>query len=158
MSRSRLANLPIRLTAGAFILNAGLKKLNGEKEASERVHKFAVGAYPALEGVPPERFVQGLAAAEIALGGALLSPFVVGDALAGVGLSAFAGGLLGLYAKTPGMRMEGSVRPSQNGTALAKDSWLAGMGLTLLASTAAGWRADRFRRNAKKARGSAKAT
>ncbi len=38
-----------------------------------------------------------------------------------------------MYLKTPGMRREGSVRPSQQGTALAKDVWLLGIGLTLVA-------------------------
>jgi hypothetical protein len=45
---------------------------------------------------------------------------------------AFAGGLLGLYARTPGMRKEGSIFPSRDGTALAKDVWMAGIGLGLV--------------------------
>ena len=53
-------------------------------------------------------------------------------ALAGLGLSAFATGLLGLYLKTPGMRKEGSLRPTEQGIALAKDVWLLGIGLSLV--------------------------
>lgn len=123
------------MATGAFILNSGLTKLKAEKETAHTLHGFASGAYPFLENVPPEQFAKGLAAAEMALGGALLAPVLVGDRLAGLALTTFAGGLIGLYAKTPGMRQEGSVRPSQDGTALAKDTWLAGIGLTLLASS-----------------------
>lgn len=47
-----------------------------------------------------------LAATEITLGAALLIPVI--PAAAGAGLAAFAGGLLGLYAKTPGMRQPGT--------------------------------------------------
>ena len=52
--------------------------------------------------------------------------------MAGAGLAAFSGGLLGLYARTPGMRREHSPFPSQQGTALAKDVWMAGIGLGLV--------------------------
>lgn len=45
---------------------------------------------------------------------------------------AFSAGLLTLYLKTPGMRQEGSVRPTEQGNGLAKDVWLLGTGLTLL--------------------------
>jgi hypothetical protein len=51
-----------------------------------------------------------LATTEIALGTALLIP-VIPAAVAGAGLAAFSGGLLGLYAKTPGMRKENSPFP-----------------------------------------------
>jgi hypothetical protein len=34
--------------------------------------------------------------------------------------------------QTPGMREEGSIKPTQAGTALAKDVWLVGAGLSLL--------------------------
>ncbi len=118
-----------------FILNAGLSKLQAEKDTHSRLHGFASGAYPVLENMPPEQFGKALGAAEIALGGALLAPVVVGDGLAGLALTSFAGGLVGLYLRTPGMRQEGSVRPSHDGTALAKDVWLAGIGLTLMASS-----------------------
>ena len=68
----------------------------------------------------------------MALGTALLLP-VVPAALAGASLTAFSAGLLGLYVKTPGMRREHSLRPSQQGTALAKDVWMMAIGLGLVA-------------------------
>lgn len=42
-------------------------------------------------------------------------------------------GLIGLYARTPGLRREGSVFPTQQGIGFAKDTWLAAMGISLLA-------------------------
>ena len=51
---------------------------------------------------------------------------------AGAALTAFAGGLVGLYLRTPGMREEGSLRPTQAGIGLAKDVWLLGIGLSLV--------------------------
>src|SRR5208282_2794080 len=66
-----------------------------------------------------------------ALGSALLLP-IVPSAVAGAGLTAFSGGLLGLYARTPGMRKENSPFPTQQGIALAKDVWMMGIGLGLV--------------------------
>ncbi|MGH9110210.1 MAG: hypothetical protein ACRDY3_12235 [Acidimicrobiales bacterium] len=119
------------MAVGAFILNAGLGKLEADKEAAGRLHQMASGTYPVLEKLPPGGFVKALAMGEIALGGTLMLPLVE-DSLAGLALSTFASGLLGLYLKTPGMRIEGSIRPSQQGTALAKDFWLLGIGISLL--------------------------
>jgi hypothetical protein len=72
-----------------------------------------------------------LAAGEIALGTALVAPMVP-PGVAGLGLTAFAGGLIGLYFKVPGMRQQESVRPTERGLALAKDSWLFSIGLALV--------------------------
>ena len=47
-------------------------------------------------------------------------------------LPPFSGGLVGMYLKTPGMREEGSLAPTQDGTALAKDVWMLGIGASLL--------------------------
>lgn len=154
--RSRLANLPVRVAAGAFILNSGLGKLKADKDTAHHLHGFASGTYPFLESLAPEQFAKLLAITEVGLGGALLLPVVVSDGLAGLGLTAFAGGLLGLYAKTPGMREEGSIRPTQQGTAIAKDSWLAGIGLALMASSITSRRLSRLERKMKAERTKAK--
>jgi hypothetical protein len=71
----------------------------------------------------------------MALGTALLTPFI-SPAIAGAALTAFSGGLVGLYMRTPSMREAGSVRPSQNGTAVAKDVWMLGIGAALLIDAA----------------------
>jgi hypothetical protein len=114
-----IAHIPLRLATGAFILNSGLSKRGLPAEAAAGIHGMAAGAIPQFKDVPPEKFVKGLTAGEIALGGALLAPFV-SSRLAGLGLAAFGAGLVQLYLNT------------QEGIGLAKDVWLLGAGLTLL--------------------------
>jgi uncharacterized membrane protein YphA (DoxX/SURF4 family) len=123
--------LPPRVAAGAFILNSGIGKLRADEETAAQLHGFAAGAYPVLARVKPADFVRPLAVGEITLGAALLLP-VVPAAVAGAGLAAFSAGLLGVYARTPGMRKEGSPFPTQQGIPLAKDAWMMGIGLGLV--------------------------
>jgi hypothetical protein len=122
---------PGRIASGAFILNSGLAKWSADEETAARLHGMAAGSYPFLARLKPKDFAKLLSAAEIALGSALLLPVVPG-ALAGAGLVAFSGGLLGLYARTPGMRQEDGLRPTQQGIPLAKDVWMLGIGLGLV--------------------------
>ena len=126
-----LSEIAPRISAGAFILNSGLGKRGADAEAAAGMHGFATGTYPFLKSVPPQQFVQGLAAAEIGIGALLLTPFVP-TFVAGAALTAFSGGLLGLYLKTPGMRKPGSLAPTEAGLSLAKDSWLVGIGIGLM--------------------------
>jgi hypothetical protein len=127
----KLRQLPPRIAAGAFILNSGIGKLSADEKTAVYLHGFAAGSFPFLHKLSPHDFARLLAWSEIALGVALLTP-VIPAAVAGAGLTAFSGGLLGLYARTPGMHKQGSPLPTQEGTALAKDVWLAGIGLGLL--------------------------
>ena len=127
----KASHLPQRIAAGAFILNSGLGKWSADDEAAAQLHGFAVGTYPFLAKLKPRDFVRLLSASEIALGAALLLP-IVPAAVAGAGLTAFSGGLLGLYARTPGMRKDGTPFPTQQGIALAKDAWMLGIGLGLV--------------------------
>ena len=145
------------MAAGAFLVNSGLNKLKAEKESHENLHGFASGTYRVVNNVKPEQFGMALGAGELALGGALLLPVAIGDGLAGLGLTSFASGLMGLYMKTPGMCQEGSVRPTQQGMALAKDSWLVGIGLTLMLSGLGSRRRNRLERKAKRRKEEAKA-
>src|SRR3954454_435820 len=126
-----LSEIPARVSAGAFILNSGLGKRRADEATAAGLHGFAAGTYPFLKSVPPQQFAKYLSTAEIAIGAALLTPFVP-TVVAGAALTAFSGGLLGLYLRTPGMRKEGSLAPTQEGLALAKDAWLAGIGLSIL--------------------------
>ncbi|MDQ2810710.1 MAG: hypothetical protein M3Z75_02215 [Actinomycetota bacterium] len=127
----KLRHLPPRITAGAFILNSGLGKWSADEETAAQLHGFAVGTYPFLAKLKPKDFARLLSVSELALGAALLLP-VVPAVVAGAGLTAFSGGLLGLYARTPGMRKDGTPFPSQQGIALAKDIWMLGIGLGLV--------------------------
>ena len=127
----RLSHVPLRLATGAFILNAGLGKRDLPEEAAAGMQSMAATAVPQVEQVPPATFGKALAYGEIALGAALLTPFV-SPVVAGAGLTVFAGSLLRMYARTPGMTEEGSIRPTQQGTPIAKDVWLLGAGMALL--------------------------
>ncbi|MET8762611.1 hypothetical protein [Lentzea sp. NPDC004782] len=131
ISRSLLRQLPARAAAGAFVLHSGLGKRAADQETAERLHGWAASTYPVLRKIDAKRFTALLAAGEMATGAALLLPFVPA-AVAGLALTGFAGALLGLYAKTPGMRREGSIWPTEQGITLAKDVWMLGIGLSLV--------------------------
>lgn len=124
----KLRHLPPRLATGAFIFNSGLNKRNADPGTAAGIHGMAAGTYPFLGKLEAERFTKMLSTGEMALGAALLLP-VVPTGLAGVGLAAFSAGLVGLYVKTPGLRKEGSIWPTQDGTGIAKDAWMLGIGL-----------------------------
>jgi hypothetical protein len=126
-----LSEIGPRISAGAFILNSGLGKRGADEGTAAGLHGFASGTYPFLKDVDPRTFVRALAYGEITIGAALLTPFVP-TAVAGAALTAFSGGLLGLYLNTPGMRKPGSLAPTQEGLSVAKDVWLLGIGVGLL--------------------------
>lgn len=128
---ARKHQIPPRLAAGAFILNSGLAMADADEETAASLHGMAAGAYPFLGRMDPAVFARLLSRGEIAVGVALLVPFVP-SLVAGAALTGFAAGLVGLYLRTPGMREEGSLRPSKQGLVVAKDSWLLGIGLGLM--------------------------
>lgn len=130
----RLQNFFPRLAAGAFILEQGLSKLDFDRETAAGLQGMAAGTYPPLGELEPEQFLKLLTAAELLVGSALLVPFV-SPRVAGALLTGFSAALLGLYLNTPGLRREGSLRPTQDGIPLAKDSWMLGIGLGLLTSS-----------------------
>lgn len=119
-------HIPARLATGAFILNSGLEKSRGDEQTAQFIHGMASGTYPFLGKLTATQFLRLLSTSELVLGAALLLP-VVPTLVAGAGLAAFSGGLLGLYLRTPGMRQDGSLRPTQQGTAIAKDVWMLGI-------------------------------
>jgi hypothetical protein len=128
-----------RLATGAFILNSGLGKLKADEATAQGLHGMACTAYPFLDKFEAERFTRLLACTEITVGGALLAPFVP-TRLAGLLLTAFSAGLVGLYLRTPGMHEPGSPRPTQDGIALAKDTWMLGIGLGFLTGGPPRWK------------------
>lgn len=121
---------PARLAAGAFILNAGLGKRNLPEEAAAGMRDSGAVAIPQLANIPAKDFGKYLSYGEIALGAALLTPVVPGW-LAGAGLAAFSAGLLDMYRKTPGMTVDG-IRPTPEGTAVAKDVFMLGIAGTII--------------------------
>ncbi len=136
----KIADIAPRVATGAFILNSGLSKRTVDAGTAKGLHGMAAGAYPVLGKLEPQQFAKLLAAGEITLGAALLAP-VVPTALAGAALTAFAGGLLGMYLRTPGLRKEGSLAPSHEGIAIAKDVWMLGIGVGFVADAVARRRA-----------------
>ena len=109
----------------------GSAKFSADDDTAKKIHGWASEVYPAVGEYDAQSFTRALGAAEVALGGGLLLPFVP-SWLVGLGLAGFSGGLLNLYLKTPGMRQEGSFLPTSEGTALAKDVWMAGIAAMLL--------------------------
>lgn len=129
---AKIRRAPMRAATGAYILNSGIDKIRAGEDQLKGVHGFAAGAYPAVEKVDPKIFTRSLGVVEVSLGAALLLP-VVPPLAAGVGLVAFSGGLLGMYWRTPSLhRSATDPRPTQDGVAVAKDSWLFGIGLGLV--------------------------
>jgi hypothetical protein len=128
-------DVPTRLTTGGYILHSGLQKLRGDEQQATGVHAMAAGAFPFLRGIRPATFLRALAVAEVAVGATLLAP-VVPNRVAGAALTGFAGGLMGMYLRTPALHKPGSVWPTPGGIAVSKDVWMLGVGVGLLAEPA----------------------
>jgi uncharacterized membrane protein YphA (DoxX/SURF4 family) len=126
-----IANTALRLVSGAFILNSGIGKLRMPAESAQGLQSMAANAIPQVEKVEPAVFAKALAVGEIAVGSALLTPFIP-SRMAGLGLGAFAAGLVATYLKTPGLTESDGIRPTPNGVPMAKDLWLAGIAVALV--------------------------
>jgi hypothetical protein len=129
---TKLWHVPVRLATGAIILDQGLLKLGADEDTAKWLHGQAVRAFPQFADMEPADFARLLSTCEIALGAALLGIGFVPSSLAGLGLGLYSGSLIRLYLRAPGMRREGSVAPSQQGIALAKDSWMLAIGTALV--------------------------
>jgi uncharacterized membrane protein YphA (DoxX/SURF4 family) len=128
---SKTWHVPVRMATGAYILNSGLGKRSIPPEGAAKLHGFATTAHPEFQSLEPTTFAKLLSTGEIGLGSALLLPLVP-SWLAGAGLTAFSLGLLRLYLNGPGLRQEGSLRPTEQGIGIAKDSWMLAIGLALM--------------------------
>ena len=126
-----IANTALRAASGAFILNSGLGKLKLDEAGAAGLQQLAANGVPQLAELDPKVFGKLLSVGEIALGGALLLPLVP-SRLAGLGLGAFSAALVASYLRTPGMTEADGLRPSADGTALAKDVWLAAIAVALV--------------------------
>lgn len=127
----KLRNLPLRLTTGAYIVNSGLDKRGVPEEAAAGMQGMAAVAFPQFAQMKPQQFATLLSTSEVAIGAALLAPFV-SPVVAGAALTGFSSALLTMYWKTPSMHKPGSPFPTQDGIAFAKDFWLLGVGLSLI--------------------------
>ena len=126
-----LSTAVLRAVPGAFILNSGIGKLGMPAEMAEALQGMAAKGVPPLGDLTPEQFGKFLSYGEIAVGAALLLPFVPRK-VAGLGLAAFSGSMMSMYLRTPGMTESDGVRPTQDGTAIAKDTWMLAIAGALL--------------------------
>jgi len=129
---AKLRRAPLRIVTGAYIVNSGVSKFGADDDTAKTLQTTASGTYPFLTNVQPMMLAKGIGIGEIAVGGALLLP-IVPPVVAGAALVGFSGALLNMYWRTPGMHQEGSPRPTQQGMPYAKDVWLLGAGLGLIA-------------------------
>jgi len=127
---AKIRRAPLRLATGAFTLSSGINKLGADEQTAAGVHGMASNAFPFLKQIPPVAFTKGLAFTELAIGTALLLP-IVPAGLAGLAVSGLATGLVTMYIRTPGLH-DKYLRPTQAGTAVAKDTWLAAIGYSLV--------------------------
>ncbi|MCP3425470.1 hypothetical protein NBM05_05410 [Rothia sp. AR01] len=126
-----LANAALRGIPGAFILNSGISKLELDADSAGYLQSMAANAFPAVKDLDAATFGKALAYSEMAVGATLLTP-IFPNRLAGLALGAFSAGMLTMYFRTEDMTLDDGVRPSQSGTPVAKDSWLAAIALALL--------------------------
>ena len=126
-----IIQIPLRLTSGAFILNSGIGKLGMDAESAEGLKQFASTGVPQFADWDSQTFTTFIAGTELALGTALLTPFV-SKRLAGAGLLAFSAGLLSMYFRNSDMTQEDGIRPSEQGLTLSKDAFLAAIGAALV--------------------------
>ncbi len=128
-----LSSAVLRAIPGAFILNSGVGKLGMDAGTAAHMQGMAAQVVPALGKLTPEQFAKFLSYGEIAVGASLLLPFVP-RRVAGLALAGFSGSLVAMYLRTPGITEADGIRPSQEGTAIAKDSWLLAIAAALVLS------------------------
>ncbi|WP_246957767.1 DoxX family membrane protein [Brachybacterium sp. Marseille-Q7125] len=126
-----LTNTILRAVPGAFILNSGIGKLGMDAETAAGLQQMAKNGVPALGDLTPEQFAKFLSYGEIAVGAALLLPFVP-TRVAGLALAGFSGSMVSMYLRTPGMTESDGVRPTQDGISVAKDSWMLAIAAALV--------------------------
>ena len=139
-----ISNAILRGVSGAYILQSGYGKLGLPNEAAAGIQGLAATGIPAvadmdsdyigeateydkkemLEERRPKSWLKSVSAFANGIGGALLAPFIP-SRLAGLGLGAFSAGLLAIYFRNPAMTQDDGIRPSQDGTGLSKDLFLA---------------------------------
>ncbi len=128
----KLASAVLRVPVGLYIANSGLGKFKADEGTAQFLQNMAASGIPAVKEMDAKNFATFVAASETAVAGALLAPFVP-NRLAGLGLTTFAAGLLSMYFRNPDMTLGDGIRPSQEGTPLSKDMWLAAIGAALMA-------------------------
>ena len=93
---STIPSILLRAIPGALIADSGISKLGMDAESSKGLQDFAATGIPQVKELPSDKFGTIIGASEVAVGGALLAPFV-SNRLAGLALTTFGAGLLSIY-------------------------------------------------------------
>ena len=128
---AKLRRAPLRVAAGAYMVNSGVTTFNVDDATAKSLHGIASARYPVLAKLEPNVFARTLAIGEIAVGAMLLLP-IVPPFIAGTALVGFSGAQLNMYWDTPGMHYEGSPRPTPEGAPISETVWMFGIGVGLM--------------------------
>ena len=128
---AKLRRAPLRVAAGAYMVNSGVTTFNVDDATAKSLHGIASARYPVLAKLEPNVFARTLAIGEIAVGAMLLLP-IVPPFIAGTALVGFSGAQLNMYWDTPGMHYEGSPRPIPDGAPISETVWMFGIGVGLM--------------------------
>jgi hypothetical protein len=133
---TKLWHVPLRLSTGALILDQGMGKREVDDDTATWLRDHAARVYPHFKDMEPQAFARLQSTSEMVLGAALLAVPVVPSLLAGAGLLAFSLSLNRLYLRMPGATRDAEgvqgIAPTQQGIALAKDSWMTAIGAALV--------------------------
>ena len=72
----KLSNAALRLTTGALVLDAGIKKLGADEGTYAYLQQMAATGVPAVAKLDPKTFGKLISYSETALGATLLTPFI----------------------------------------------------------------------------------
>ena len=129
---TRLWHVPLRLAAGAFLLDQGMSKLGLDDEQVKQLQGSMAGVFPQLADMDSRDFAQLVTVSELGLGGALLGMGVVPSGVAGLGLAGFGAAMLRLSLQAPAAGQEQRPRSTPQAVAAAKDTWLLAIGSALV--------------------------
>ena len=129
-----LATGILRGITGAYMLQSGYAKRNLPREGAEGLQQFAATGVPQVKNMPADTFGKVVSVSEMGLGAVLLTPFI-SNRLAGLGLASFSTAVLSIYFRNDDMTQRDGIRPSEPGTGLSKDIFLAAIAGALITNS-----------------------
>lgn len=128
-----LSTTLLRGISGAYFLQSGIGKLKMPTAAATGLQQFAATGVPQVTKLDPDTFGKVVSYSEIGVGASLLAP-VVSNRLAGLALGAINAGFLSIYFRNDQMTRKDGIRPSEAGTGLSKDLFIAAIAAALIAA------------------------
>src|SRR5699024_12425088 len=95
-----------------------------DEETAAGLQQMAANGVPMVENLTADQFGKFLTYGEIAVGSALLLPFVP-TRIAGAALTTCAAGLVSNYFSIDAMTKDDGIRPCEHGVPAANDTWPA---------------------------------